>query len=333
MISRKIGPFRVFPLGLGCMNLSHGYGRPARREDSEHLLNHALDRGVNFLDTAAIYGSGENERLLGQAVMHRRQEFTLASKCVLCIRDGKRVLDGRPEAILSTLEDSLRRLATDHIDIYYLHRLDRNVPIEESVGALARAVSEGKIGSIGLSEMSAETIRRAHSTHPISAVQSEYSAWVRNPEIAVLETCRDLSIGFVAFSPVGRGFLAGSVNSPEFEKGDIRSNMPRFNNRNIGHNLHLLERFRAIGDELGLSPAQLALAWVLSRGDHIVPIVGTQRIDHLDENIEAVSARLPPEAISAAEELFSPDAVAGARYSLQAASQIDTETFPDEHEA
>ena len=209
--TRRIGPFQVSAIGLGCMNLSHAYGTKPSEEEAAALLNRALDLGVTFLDTAALYGMGANERLVGKAVMHRRADFTLASKCVLDAVDGKRVLDGRPESIRRTLDAALVRLGTDHIDLYYLHRLDRNVPVEESVGELGRAVEAGKIGAIGLSEMGAATIRRAHAVHPVAAVQSEYSPMVRNPEVAVLDTCRELGIGFVAFSPVARGMLACGV--------------------------------------------------------------------------------------------------------------------------
>jgi aryl-alcohol dehydrogenase-like predicted oxidoreductase len=234
---RKLGPFTVSAIGLGCMNLSHAYGEPLPEADGEVLLNRALDLGVTLLDTAALYGGGRNERLLGKAVMHRRSEFTLASKCVLFEKDGKRLLDGRPEVIAETLDGALERLGTDHIDLYYLHRLDKDVPIEESVGALVRAKEAGKIGAIGLSEMGADTVRRAHAVHPIAALQTEYSPMVRNPEIAVLDACRELGIGFVAFSPVARGMLAGSVKDEAYAAGDIRLSMPRFREPNLAHNL------------------------------------------------------------------------------------------------
>jgi aryl-alcohol dehydrogenase-like predicted oxidoreductase len=262
--------------------------------------------------------------------MHRRSEFTLASKCVLDAREGKRILDGRPQSIARTLDEALIRLGTDVIDLYYLHRLDKNVPIEDSVGALVRAVDAGKIRAIGLSEMSAQTIRRAQAVHPICAVQSEYSPWVRNVEVAVLETCRDLGIALVAFSPVARGFLAGAVTSAKFEEGDLRASMPRFSDANLDKNLPLYERFAQIAHEAGITPAQLSLAWVLSRGEHVIPIPGTRVIDHLREDVQAAHVRLDAATIAAVDDIFRPGAVAGPRYPAAAQAQIDTELLPEE---
>ncbi len=284
---RTLGGLAVSAIGLGCMNLSHAYDVPPGEDDAARLLNHALDLGVTFLDTAALYGAGRNEILIGKALKHRRKEFVLASKCVLGMFNGQRGLDGRPEAVTQTLEESLAHLQTDHIDLYYMHRIDRAVPVEDTVGALARAVEAGKIGAIGLSEVSAATIRRAHAVHPIAAVQSEYSPWVRNPEVAVLDCCEELGIGFVAFSPVARGLLAGSVATPDFVAGDIRLGMPRFQEPNFSHNLALARRFDALAREAGLPPAQLSLAWVLARRGHIVPIPGTRSIAHLEEDVAA----------------------------------------------
>lgn len=328
--TRQIGPFTVSAIGLGCMNLSHAYGAPPSEADGMALLNRALDLGVTFLDTAALYGGGRNERLLGKAVMHRRAEFTLASKCVLDLINGERVLDGRPETIAGTLDRALQRLGTDHIDLYYLHRLDANVPIEESVGALARAHEAGKIGAIGLSEMSAATIRRAHAVHPVAAVQTEYSPVVRNPEIAVLDTCRALGIGFVAFSPVARGLLANGVHDDQYEKTDIRHHMPRFVGDNLTYNLQAVARFNALAAELGCTPAQLSLAWVLSRGDFVVPIPGTRSIAHLEEDVGAATLALPAEALAQVEAIFTRDAIRGPRYAAAMQAQVDTETYPDE---
>lgn len=331
--TRKIGPFTVSSIGLGCMNLNHAYGAPPSAEDGARLLNHALDAGVTFLDTAALYGGGDNERLIGRAVMHRRSEFTLASKCVLGMFGGKRGLDGRPETIAQSVDESLVRLGTDHIDLLYMHRLDRNVPVEESVGALVRAREAGKIGAIGLSEMSADTIRRAHAVHPIAAVQTEYSPWVRNAEVAVLETCRTLGIGFVAFSPVARGFLAGAVRSADYGPGDIRAHMPRFVEPNLAHNLTLFDRFARVAADAGVTPAQLSLGWVLAQGDHIVPIPGTRSIAHLDEDLAAASLTLAPEVLAAVDAIFAPGAVAGRRYSPAMQAAIDTELLPEEVDA
>jgi aryl-alcohol dehydrogenase-like predicted oxidoreductase len=325
---RRIGPFTVSAVGLGCMSLSHGYLPVPSDEEGSRLLNRALDLGVTFLDTAAIYGDGANERLIARAVMHRRREFTLASKCVLDVFDGARRLDGSPEAIMGTLDRALQRLGTDHIDLYYLHRLDRRVPIEESVGALVRAKGAGKIGAIGLSEMSAATIARAHAVHPIAAVQSEYSPMVRNPEVAVLDTCRELGIGFVAFSPVVRGLLAGSVREQR-SGDDIRAVLPRFREPNLSHNLRAVRAFEALAAERGLTPAQLSLAWVLAKGEHIVAIPGTASIAHLEENVAAPTT-LDAETMAQVEAIFAGDAVRGARYSAAMQATIDTELLPDE---
>lgn len=329
--TRTIGPFTVSAIGLGCMNLSHAYGHPVSEAEGSALLNHALDLGVTFLDTAALYGGGSNERLLAKAVMHRRRDFTLASKCVLDMHDGKRGLDGSPAAITRTLDGALGRLGTDHIDLYYLHRLDRKVPIEDSVGALVRAVEAGKIGAIGLSEMGAATIRRAHAVHPIAAVQSEYSPVVRNPEIAVLEACRELGIGFVAFSPVARGLLCGAIRNDAYESThDIRHTMPRFTGENLHHNLIAVTAYEALARRVGASPAQLALAWVLARGDAIVPIPGTRRMAHLEEDLGALSLGLDASVFAEVDTIFAPGAIRGPRYAAAMQAQIDTETFDDE---
>lgn len=329
---RRIGPFSVSAIGLGCMNLSHAYGARPAEEDAIALLNRALDLGCTFLDTAALYGDGKNEAMLGKGVMHRRGEFTLASKCVLDYRDGKRVLDGRPDTIRKTLDDALVRLKTDVIDLYYLHRLDRNVPIEDSVGALADAVQQGKIRAIGLSEMSADTILRAHATHPIAAVQSEYSPCVRNIEIAVIQACRDLGIALVPFSPVARGLLANAIHDENYVEGDIRRHMPRFIEPQLSHNLKAVARFNALATEADCTPAQLSLAWVLAKGDDMVPIPGTRSTAHLEENLRAVDVRLNDEMIARIEMLFTPETIRGNRYSPPVQAQIDTEMFDYERD-
>ncbi len=328
--TRQVGPFTVSAIGLGCMNLNHAYGTPPSPEEGAALLRRALDLGITFFDTAALYGLGESEKLVGRTLGGDRTRFTLASKCVLDMRDGKRSLDGSPDAITKTLEGSLARLGTDHIDLYYLHRLDRRVPIEESVGALVRAKDAGKIGAIGLSEMSAATIRRAHAIHAIAAVQSEYSAVVRNPEIAVLETCRELGIGFVAFSPVARGLLAGAVHDDAYGDHDIRAQMPRFTGDTLRHNLAAVGAFDALADEVGCTPAQLAMAWVLSRGDYVVPIPGTRSIAHLEENIVSLTVTMTPEITDRIDTIFASGAIRGARYGAAMQAQIDTETFAHE---
>lgn len=328
--TRQLGPLSVSAIGLGCMNLSHGYLPRPGPEQAERLLLHALDSGVTFFDTAAIYGFGRNEELLGRTLMHRRGEFTLASKCVLGEVDGKRALDGSPQAIAQVLDQALRRLQVEQIDLYYMHRLDPKVPVEESMGALARAVEAGKIRAIGLSEMSAPTIRRAHAVHPIAAVQTEYSPWTRNPEIAVLDVCAELGIGFVAFSPVGRGLLAGRVGREGVKEGDMRTDMPRFQPPHLERNLELYEQLRALASDAGCSAAQLCLAWLLAKGDNIVPIPGTTSIAHLDEDLAALQLHLSDEMLAAVDAVFPPGAASGARYNAQGQAQTGTETWPGE---
>jgi aryl-alcohol dehydrogenase-like predicted oxidoreductase len=260
--------------------------------------------------------------------MHRRSEFVLASKCVLGVFDGKRGLDGRPEAITATLEGALERLGTDHIDLYYMHRLDPRVAIEESMGALVRAKEAGKIGAIGLSEMSAETLRRAHAVHPIAAMQSEYSPVARNLEVAILDTCRDLGVSVVAFSPVARGLLAGAIHNDDYPAGDIRRSFPRYTGDALQANLAVVRQFDAIAREAGCSPAQLSLAWVLAQGDHVIALPGTTSIVHLEEDVAlpAISA----DAIEAVTALFPPNALKGARYAALQQSQVGTELLPGE---
>ena len=327
---RSIGPYQVSAIGLGCMNLSHGYGITPPRDEAARLLNRALDLGCTFLDTAALYGDGDNERLIRSAVMHRKSEFTLASKCVLFSEGKDRKLDGHPQAIRRTVEASIDRLGTDAIDLCYLHRLDKQVPVEESIGALARLHEEGKVRAAGVSEMSAASIRRAHAVFPLAAVQTEYSPWSRNADLAVLDTCRALGIGFVAFSPVGRGFLADAVRAADFVSGDIRERMPRFVEPNLASNLRLLDEFKAVARGIGCTPAQLSIAWVLARGERIVPIPGTRSIAHMEENFGALAVRLGDDAMAAVDRIFAPGRVSGARYPPAMQAQIDTELLPEE---
>jgi len=325
---RTIGPFTLGPIGLGCMSLSHAYGTPPDEAHSIWLLNHALDLGCDFIDSAALYGFGANETLIGEAIAARRSEYVLASKCGMTGVDGKRVLDGRPETLLRTLDESLARLKTDVIDLYYLHRWDKRVPIEESVGALGDMVASGKVRAIGLSEVSAATLRKAHAVHPIAAVQNEYSPWSRNVELGLLETARELGTALVAFSPTARGFLAGRVQSTDdLEDGDLRRSMPRFQGDNLQHNLTLLARFSELAEQAGCTPAQLSLAWLLTRGDHVVPIPGTTSIRHLEENLAAGEIEVAPEIIAEIDTLLQPAAIAGARYPESAQADVDTEEF------
>lgn len=333
MKNRQIASFSVSAIGLGCMNLSHAYGAPVSAQQGERVLLAAFDQGVNFFDTAALYGFGANETLVGKVMKSHRQKFTLASKCGMQgveQSDGSkvRVIDGRPETIKKTCEDSLRRLQTDVIDLYYLHRWDKKVPIEDSVGALSDLVRQGKIQTIGLSEVSASTLRKAHAVHPIAAVQTEYSLWTRNPEIAVLQACRELGAAFVAFSPVARGFLCGApLDIASFEPKDIRRGMPRFTPENFAANLKLLPAYHALAQEAGCSPSQLALAWLLHQGEHIIPIPGTTSVDHLLDDLAAVDVKLDAGLLARLDALINQNTVAGNRYSAQSNSEVDTEVF------
>ncbi len=329
MNTRTLGPFTVSAVGLGCMNLSHAYGVPPAREHAAAVLRRALDLGITFFDTAALYGFGANETLLGEVLAEHRSAFTLASKCGMFRNDaGVREIDGRPEVLKRTCEDSLRRLRTDVIDLYYLHRWDKRIPIEDSVGALADLVKDGKIRTIGLSEVSASTLRRAHAVHPITAVQSEYSLWSRNPEIGVLDACRALGVSFVAFSPLARGFLTGALTEVDtLDAKDIRRAMPRFTPAGFAANLPLLEGAKAVASKVGCTPAQLALAWVLAKGRDITVIPGTTRLDHLDENAGAAAVELDAATVAELDALFAPHAVHGPRYNAATQAEIDTEEF------
>ena len=335
MSTRSLGPFKVGAIGFGCMNLSHAYGAPLPDAEAERVLLAALEAGYDHFDTAALYGFGANETLVGRVLGPHRARFTLASKCGLTHEAGDgsvkpgRVIDGRPETIRATCEGSLRRLKTDCIDLYYLHRWDRQVPIEDSVGALADLVRAGKIRAIGLSEVSAATLRRAHAVHPIAALQTEYSLWTRNPEIAVLAACRELGVSFVAFSPVARGFLAGALPDQAavdaLPDKDLRRPMPRFAPAHFARNLRLLDGFRAIATELGCTPAQLALAWLLHQGEDILPIPGTRSVAHLHDNLGAATVRLSPATRARLDALINPATVSGHRYAEQARREVDTE--------
>lgn len=336
MQQRTLGPFSVSAIGLGCMNLSHAYGAPVSAEQGERVVLAALDAGVTLFDTATLYGFGANETLVGRVMKQHRSRFTLASKCgmqgVDVNGDGKlvRVIDGRPDTLRKTCEDSLRRLQTDVIDLYYLHRWDKSVPIEESVGALGEMVRRGHIRTVGLSEVSAATLRRAHAEFPIAAVQTEYSLWTRNPEIAVLDACRELGVAFVAFSPVARGFLCGGLTDvTTLDAKDIRRAMPRFAPDAYAANLKLLDGYLAIARDMGCTPAQLALAWLLHKGEHIIPIPGTTSLEHLQDDLGAVNVRLDVATLARLDALINERTVVGNRYNAQSASEVDTETFED----
>ncbi|MGC4394228.1 aldo/keto reductase [Hydrogenophaga sp. T2] len=335
MQQRALGPFTVSAIGLGCMNICHAYGPPVPDAQAERLLLAALDDGVTHFDTAALYGFGASETTVGRVLSAHRSRFTLASKCGMQGVDVKgdgqlvRVIDGRPATLRATCEAALKRLRTEVIDLYYLHRWDKQVPIEESVGALGDLVRAGKIRAVGLSEVSAATLRKAHAEHPIAAVQTEYSLWTRNPEIAVLEACREIGAAFVAFSPTGRGFLAGDLDPAAFDAKDIRRSMPRFAAPHWAANQRLLPAYRAIAAEAGCTPAQLSLAWVLHKAPHIHALPGTANLDHLHENNRAADVVLSADLMQRLDALINPRTVSGSRYSDQANREVDTEVFAD----
>ena len=332
MHSRKLGPFTVSAIGLGAMNISGGYGPRLSDSDGQKLLAKALDYGYYFFDTASLYGMGHNEEQVGKALSHRRSEYTLASKCGIKTNDeGQSISNGRPEVLIKTCEESLKRLNTDVIDLYYLHRIDANVPVEESVGALSRLVEQGKIRTVGLSEISSDSLKRAHLTHPITAVQSEYSLWSRTPERKVIDTCRELEIAFVAFSPLGRQFLTGKSTdcSSLDESNDVNYRAtiarPRFEPDNFKENSKLLIPFAKVAENHGISMSQLALAWLLAKGEDIIPIPGTSNINHLKENAEAGDIKLPNETVAELDVLINDDLVSGARYNNFLMNTVDSE--------
>lgn len=316
---RTLGPNgpAVSALGLGCMGMSDFYGTHDDAESTK-VIHHALDAGLTFLDTADIYGPHTNEMLVGNAIKGRRDEVFLATKFGI-VRDpaepSKRGVNGRPEYLRAACDASLKRLGVDHIDLYYQHRVDPQTPIEDTVGAMAELVRAGKVRFIGLSEPSAQTIERAHKVHPVTAVQSEYSLWTRDPEDGILQTCKKLGIGFVPYSPLGRGFLTGAIKSPDdFDDHDYRRLSPRFMGDNFAKNLELVDKVRELAKDKGCTPAQLALAWVLAQGGHIVPIPGTKRIKYLDENLGALDVSLDVADLAAIDEIFPRDVATGSRY-------------------
>lgn len=322
--TRRIGPLTVSAVGFGCMSLSHAYGTPPSPEDGAAVLRTALDVGYAFFDTAALYGGGANEALIGATFGGAREGIVVATKCGMTMVDGKRVIDGRPATLLATIDASLARLRVEAIDLLYLHRLDKAVQIEESVGAMADAVRAGKVRALGLSEVSAATLARAHAVHPIVAVQSEYSLWTRDPEAGVLAECRRIGAALVPFSPLGRGFLGGGAPAPDaLDAKDIRRAMPRFTGEAHAANARLFTRYAALAARAGCTPGHLALAWLLARGLDIVPIPATTKPARLTENIAAANLAVDPAILAEAAALIAPDAVAGARYNAATLAEID----------
>jgi aryl-alcohol dehydrogenase-like predicted oxidoreductase len=316
MERRKLGQgLEVSAQGLGCMGMSAWYG-PIDDEESVATIHRALELGIDFLDTADVYGQGANEELVGKAVAGRRDDYVIATKFGnRWFDDGSRTIDGSPEYVREAIDASLRRLGVDHVDLYYQHRVDADTPIEDTVGAMAELVAAGKVKHLGLSEAGPETIRRAHAVHPITALQSEWSLWTRDPEGEVLDTVRELGIGFVAYSPLGRGFLAGRFSSAEeLAEDDFRRRHPRMSGDNGERNRELADKVRELADAKGCTPAQLALAWVLARGDDVVPIPGTKRREYLEQNAAASDVRLDDDELRDLDEAFPPGAAAGQRY-------------------
>ena len=325
MKTRRLGQdgLEVSAIGLGCMAMTAIYG-PADRDESLKAVARALDLGVTFIDTSDMYGNGANESLLGEALKSRRGEVTLATKFGnLRNADGSTGVDGSPDYVPKACDASLRRLGTDVIDLYYLHRVDPNIPIEDTVGAMARLIEAGKVRYIGLSEAGAATVRRAHGTHPIAALQTEYSLWSRDVEAEILPTCRELGIGFVPYSPLGRGFLTGTIAAlSDLAEKDRRREMPRFMDENRAHNLDLLTKLKEVADAKGATPAQVALAWLLAKGEDLVPIPGTKRPERVEENAAAVDLALSSDEVAALDAAFAPGAAQGTRYPAGAMKRL-----------
>jgi len=319
MKTRRLGPNgpEVSAVGLGCMGMSAFYGAPSDEATAQGVLARALELGVTLFDTAEMYGPYTNEELLGRAFAGKRDKVFLATKFGIGYTADRTALkvDGSPVNVRRAIEGSLKRLNTDHVDLYYLHRVDPDTPIEDTVGAMAELVTEGKVRFLGLSEAAPETLRKAHATHPITALQTEYSLWSREPEDAILKTCEELGIGFVPYSPLGRGFLSGDIKSiDDLEEGDFRRTNPRFMGENFQKNIDLVNAVTQIATDKGVTAAQLALAWVLAQGEHLVPIPGTRRVRTLDDNIASADMVLTADDLARIEAVFPKDAAVGDRY-------------------
>lgn len=326
MKRRRLGELDVSAVGLGCMSMSDTYGQ-ADPEECEKTLLRALEIGVTFFDSANAYGLGRNEELVGRVLGPHRNEVQLSTKFGFVIKDGQPAVDCRPEVVAECCDQSLTRLGTDVIDLYFMHRPDPEVPIEETVGAMARLVEAGKVRALGLCEVSSKTIRRAHAVAPIAAIQSEYSLWTREPEQHVLPCCAELGIGFVPFSPMGRAALTGTIDrNADFSGGiDMRSTMPRFQGENFDHNLALVDELRQIAESKNAAPGQVALAWLLAQHPQIVPIPGTKRRTYLEENAAAADLSLTPSELQALDAIFGPGKIAGERYGVSWQKSTDTE--------
>ncbi len=328
MKTRRLGPNgpEVSAIGLGCMGMASFYGTPSDEAQATAVIHRALDLGITLFDTAEMYGPHTNEIQVGKALADRRDKAFVATKFGIGYNADRTALkvDGSPANVRRSIEGSLSRLGMDHVDLYYLHRVDADTPIEETVGAMAELVTEGKVRFLGLSEAAPETLRRAHATHPITALQTEYSLWSREPEGDILTTVRELGIGFVPYSPLGRGFLSGEIRSiDDLEEGDFRRSNPRFMGENFQKNLDLVEAVKAIAHDRGITAAQLALAWVLAQGDDLVPIPGTRRIATLEDNAAAADVVLTPEDLAEIEAVFPRDAASGHRYAEAARSALN----------